>query len=142
MLGAGGREITIVADNGSENLADNVHVGAALKESAMSMVIAQADILSSNSMIERFWSSMKHNFLFMQRLNSMAALIRFADFYVAEHNTVIPHNAFQGQTPSEMFHGVAGNLPEVLARKRVEARELRVRENQRAVCGPCPSSAP
>ena len=142
ILGASEPEVTVVADDGGENMADNVDVGAALRDCAMSMLIAQSDILSSNSMIERFWSSMKHNFLFMQRLNSMAALIRFVDFYVAEHNTVIPHNAFQGQTPSEVFHGVAGDLPELLASKRIEARELRVRENQRAVCGACPSSVP
>ncbi len=140
ILGAVGPGVTIVADDGSENLADNVHIGAALKDSVMSMVIAQTDILSSNSMIERFWSSMKHNFLFTQRLDSMTALIRFVTFYVGEHNTVIPHNAFQGQTPSEVFHGVAGELPGLLASKRAEARKLRLRENQLASCRVCPNS--
>ncbi len=141
-LGVGEPEVTVVADDGGENVADNVDVSAALSDCDMTMLIAQTDILSSNSMIERFWSSMKHNFLFMQRLSSITALRRFADFYVVEHNTVIPHNAFQGQTPIEVFRGVSADVPELLASKRAEARQLRVRENQRADCGACPGSVP
>jgi transposase InsO family protein len=69
----------IVTDDGSENIASNLDIAAAM-DGAMSMVVVQVDILSSNSMIERFWLSMKHNWLFTQRLDSVVALRRFVDF--------------------------------------------------------------
>lgn len=102
------------------------------------MLIAQRDILCSNSMIERFWLSMKHSFLFAQKLESITALRRFVDFYVDEHNTSIPHNAFQGQTPLDVFRGDASNLAAEFASKRAEAREVRILENHSAGCGACP----
>ena len=106
----------------------------------MSMLIAQEDILCSNSMIERVWLSMKHNFLFAQTLDSITALRRFVDFYVSEHNTVIPHNAFNGQTPVEVFCGNASDLQEQLASKRIAARDTRLLENRRTACGACPTA--
>ena len=103
----------------------------------MSMVVAQVDILSSNSMIERFWLSMKHNWLYTQRLDSLVVLRRLVDFYVDEHNNVIPHSAFNGQTPSEVFHGEGAGLREQLALRRREARDKRMAVNRRARCGAC-----
>ena len=101
----------------------------------MSMLIAQEDILCSNAMIERVWLSMKHNFLFAQTLDSITALRRFVDFYISEHNTVIPHNVFNGQTPVDVFCGHASDLQEQLASKRIAARDTRLHENHRTACG-------
>jgi hypothetical protein len=32
-------------------------------------------------------------------------------FYVDAHNRVLPHSAFRGQTPDEMYFGTADALP-------------------------------
>lgn len=56
----------------------------------------------SNSMIEAFWRSMKHNWLFLNQLDTPAAVERLVAFYVTEHNSVMPHAAFNGQTPDEV----------------------------------------
>ena len=53
-------------------------------------------------MIEAFWRSMKHQWLYLNSLDSVAAVRRRVSFYVAAHNTAVPHSAFQGQTPDEM----------------------------------------
>ena len=85
---------------------------------------------------------MKHNFLYMQRLASLTDLQHFVDFYIEEHNTVIPHAAFQGQTPQEVFDGDGSDLPQQLASMRAHARTARIAENQRAHCDACPRDAP
>ena len=105
----------------------------------MFMLIAQEDILCSISMIERFWLSMKHGFLFTQKLDSITGLRRFVDFYVGEHNTVIPHSTFNGQTPVEVFCGEAPSLQDQFASKRLVARGVRLLENRRAPCDACPT---
>ena len=134
------RAPTVVADSGVENV--NAQVDQLMTDGLVHRVLAQVEVSFSNSMIEAFWRSLRHQWLYLHSLDTFTQLESLIDFYVEEHNTVIPHNAFQGQTPSEVFHGVAGDLPELLASKRIEARQLRVRENQRAVCGACPGSVP
>jgi len=96
----------------------------------------------SNSMIEAFWRSLKHGCLFQQRLDSLTSLTRFVDFYVYEHNTVMPHSAFEGQTPDEVFAGAGAQLPDALCEKRATAREARIAENRRARCSTCPNQPP
>jgi transposase InsO family protein len=142
VLGGPRGPATVIADDGGESARENIHVAAALSDTGFGLLVAQVDIFCSNSMIERFWSSLKHNFLYDQRLSSITALRRFVDFYVHERNHVIPHNAFHGQTPFEVFSETASELPAVLADKRADARAQRVDENRRVHCGICPGEPP
>ena len=41
-------------------------------------------------------------------------------FYVEQHNTVMPHSAFDGATPDEMFFGGPDAVAQGLAEKRSE----------------------
>lgn len=132
----------IIADDGGENCVDNPSVAFALIESGSTMTVAEVDLLCSNSMIERFWMQMKHNFLFTRRLDSIAALRRFVDFFVEQHNDVMPHAAFGGQTPAEVFLGKHVDLPHVLAAKRAAAKDARLSDNRGAACGACPATEP
>jgi len=59
----------------------------------------------SNSMIEAWWRSLKHQWLFFHSLDSITTVGRLVAFYVDEHNRVLPHSAFRGQTPDEMYFG-------------------------------------
>ena len=36
---------------------------------------------------------------------------RLVAFYVDEHNRVLPHSAFRGQTPDEMYFGTGDAVP-------------------------------
>jgi hypothetical protein len=54
---------------------------------ALRRVFAQADIASSNSMIEAWWRSVKHQWLFLHNLDSASAVERLVVFYVSEHNS-------------------------------------------------------
>ena len=43
----------------------------------------------------------------MCALDSVATVRRLVAFYVDAHNRVLPHSAFRGQTPDEMYFGTA-----------------------------------
>jgi len=125
----------VVADSGSENV--NGAVDDLLDGEDLSRVLAQVEITFSNSMIEAFWRSLKHAWLYLHPLDSIAALRRLIGFYVRAHNEVMPHSAFQGQTPDEVFFGIGNEVTKRLAEARESAREIRVKANRAARCGVC-----
>ena len=104
-------------------------------------MIAQIEIAFSNSLIESWWRSLKHQWLYLNTLDSLEALRKLIDFYVTEHNTRLPHSAFRGQTPDEMYHGAGGDVPKELAEKRKAARAERLAVNRSVSCGVCEAEA-
>ncbi len=94
-------------------------------------------------MIEAFWRSLKHSWLFLHPPDSIAALRRLIRFYVKSHNgrkrsfRVMPHAAFEGQTPDEVFFGIGDDVTKSLAKARESARKKRMNENRAAGCGAC-----
>jgi hypothetical protein len=126
-------------DSGSENV--NGAVDDLLDAEDLTCLLAQVEITFSNSMIEAFWRSLKHGWLYFHTLDSLVALRRFIEFYVTAHNEVMPHSAFQGQTPNEMFFGTGGEVTPKLSAARTSAREERMRENRTARCGVCVGEA-
>lgn len=74
-------------------------------------VLAQVEVSFSNSLIDAFWRSLKSNWIYINQLDSFATLERLVGFYVAEHNTKLPHGAFQGQTPDEIDFGRGEDVP-------------------------------
>ena len=46
--------------------------------------------------------------------------------YVHEHNHVLPHSAFRGQTPDEMYFGTGDAVPADLTARAAAARRARV----------------
>ena len=88
-------------------------------------------------MIEAFFRSLKHGWLYLHTLDSLTALHRLIDFYLTAHNEVMPHAAFDGQTPNEMYFGTHGAVPAELASARKVAREERMKANRAAACSVC-----
>jgi hypothetical protein len=74
----------------------------------------------------------------INHLDSTATLQKLIEFYVAEHNQTMPHSAFDGQTPDEMYLGRGEAVPDELARRRREARVTRVEQNRNVACSSCP----
>jgi hypothetical protein len=136
-VGAEGPTPTLVADDGVENF--NAKVDALVESGLLRRVLAQTDILSSNSMIEAWWRPLKHNGLFLNTLDTIARLRTLVEFYVDEHNAKIPHSAFQGQTPDEMYFGKGADVPGTLAARREAAREARLAANRASRCASCAS---
>jgi transposase InsO family protein len=140
-LGPATSSTTLVADSGVENL--NAAVDATLLSACLQRVLAQVEVLFSNSMIERFWLSLRHQWLYLHSLDTVAHVRSLVESFVEFHNTQMPHAAFHGQTPDEMYFGTAPNLPAELAAARKEALARRLGANRKVSCSQClPPKAP
>jgi hypothetical protein len=100
-------------------------------------VLAQVEVSFSNSMIESWWHSLKSNWIYINQLDSFAALERLISFYVSEHNTKMPHAAFHGQTPDEIYFGRGDDVPDQLADANRLARQARLAPNRGLSCEAC-----
>ena len=54
-----------------------------------------------------------------------------------QHNAVLPHAAFHGQTPDEIYFGRGDHVPEQLAEARRLARQARLETNRDLSCEAC-----
>jgi len=127
----------VVADAGVENV--NAQVDELIDTGVLRRLLAFTDVKFSNSMIEAWWRSLKHQWLFLHPLDSVATIRRLVAFYVHEHNCVLPHSAFRGQTPDEMYFGTGEAVPADLTSRAAAARRARVEANRSACCRTCPS---
>ena len=81
----------LLSDADVENV--NAQIDAPLATGGLRRLLAMTELKSSNSMIEAWWRSLKHHWLFLHALDSVATVRRLAAFYVDEHNRVLPHAA-------------------------------------------------
>ena len=95
----------MLADAGVEHV--NAQVDGLIETGVLRRLLAFTELKFSNSMIEAWWRSLKHQWLFLHPLESVATIRRLVAFYVQEHNRVLPHSAFRGQTPDEMYSAPA-----------------------------------
>ena len=126
---------TLLADSGIENT--NASVSELVESGLLKRVLAMTEINYSNSMIEAWWRSLKHHWLFLNRLDTISRVRKLVEFYVQEHNGRLPHSAFRGQTPDEMYFGKGAAVPEQLEADRATARRSRLSANQALRCHVC-----
>ena len=126
---------TLLADAGVENR--NRRVDELIASELLRRVLAMAEVRFSNSLIEAWWRALKHQWLFLHDLDSLSKLRSLVAFYVDEHNTRLPHSAFRGQTPDEMYFGTGRNVPARLAAAREAARQARLQANRSRRCAVC-----
>ena len=100
-------------------------------------VLAMTELRFSNSMIEAWWRALKHQWLFLNTLDSVATVEKLVKFYVTEHNQRFPHSAFRGQTPDEMYFGKGDDVPDDLESARNAARTERLAVNRSLSCAVC-----
>jgi putative transposase len=117
----------VLADAGVENV--NAQVDELITTGVLRRVLAFTELKFSNSMIEAWWRSLKHQWLFLHSLNSVTTVRRLVEFYVQEHNRVLPHSAFRGQTADEMYFGTGDTVPADLTSRGAAARRARVEAN-------------
>jgi putative transposase len=132
-----GTSPVVLADVGVENV--NAQVDELIITGLLRRVFAFTELQFSNSMIEAWWRSLKYQWLFLHSLDSVATVRRLVAFYVDEHNRVLPHSAFRGQTPDEMYFGTGDAVPGTLTSGAAAARRARGEANRSAACQTCPS---
>jgi hypothetical protein len=122
-------------DSGVENL--NGAVNELFDTGLLRRILALVEVSFSNSVIESWWRSLRHSWLYLNPLDSIAAVRRFVAFYVQQHNEVMPHAAFAGQTPDEIYFQRGADVPHRLAAARLDARRERLAANRAATCAMC-----
>ena len=85
-----------------------------LANGTLKRVLAQVEIVESNSLVESFWRGLKHS--------------------------VMPHSALDYRTPDEVYFGRAEDLPSNLEVARRTAREARMAINRATSCEACGAS--
>ena len=146
LLVEAGREIEdtnpqLLVDGGVENY--NSAVDKLVDSGLLKRILAQTEIRYSNSLIESWWRVIKHQWLFLNTLDTAASVGKLVAFYVDQHNSHLPHSAFKGQTPDEMYYGTGDDIPKTLEETKLQARELRLKSNRKRNCHVCalPTSA-
>jgi transposase InsO family protein len=127
----------VLSDAGVENV--NAQVDALIETGVLRRLLAITELKFSNSMIEAWWRSLKHQWLFLHALDSTATVRRLVAFYVDQHNRVLPHSAFRGQTPDEMYFSTGDEMPAPLTASAAAARQARMEANRSASCATCRS---
>jgi transposase InsO family protein len=126
---------TVVADSGVENV--NEQVDELVKAGVLNRILALVEVAFSNSMIEACWRSLRHQWLYLHMLDSLSTVQRLIAFYIDQHNTVMPHSAFLGQTPDEIYFGTGDHIPTELKAAHQAAQQRRLTENRAARCSLC-----
>jgi transposase InsO family protein len=130
-----GNSPTLLADSGVENRTRAIE--ELIENGVLQRVLAQVEIACSNSTIESWWRSLEHQWLYLNQLDSVGSVRRLTDFYVEEHNSRLPHSAFRGQTPDEMYFGTDRDVPGDLEARRKAARVKRMETNRGRSCRLC-----
>jgi hypothetical protein len=86
-------------------------------------------------MIEAFWRFLRR--LYLHNLDNTATLRRLIEFYARTHNGTMPHAAFNGQTPDEIYFGNGDAVVIDLAAARERARQERMKANRAAASAVC-----
>ena len=127
-----GEPPTLLADSEVENF--NASVDELIDSGALRRLLAMTEISLSNSLIESWWRALKHQWLYLNSLDSVQTIEKLVAFYVNEQNTRLPHSAFRGQTPDEMYFGTGEHVPAELEAAKRAARQARLEKNRRATC--------
>lgn len=126
---------TVLVDGGTENF--NGPVDALIDSGLLHRILAGTEITHSNSMIESWWRVLKHQWLYLNTLDTVRAVEKLVTFYVEEHNSRLPHSAFRGQTPDEMYFKTGESIPGELEATRQKARQARAEANRKQDCESC-----
>ena len=132
---AGGKP-TLLVDGGVENF--NTAVDELVNSGLLKRLLARIEITFSNSLIESWWRVLKHQWLYLNTLDTVGTVEKLVAFYVKEHNESMPHSAFSGGTPLEVYTGEWNETRrQTLVEQGLEAIRQRKLINQAQRCGAC-----
>ena len=125
----------LLVDGGVENF--NAAVDKVIETGLLKRVLAQTEITFSNSPVESWWRVLKHQWLYLNTLDTVTTVRKLVAFYIDQHNKHLPHSAFPGQTPDEMYFGTGSTIPKKLEASRIAALKFRMDANRAQTCQTC-----
>ena len=112
-----------------------MRAGLHLKEFSLGKVIAQKDVVFSNSLIEAVNRTLKDGYLKDKRFVSIGSLLEFIREFVRDYNKR-PHGSLHGFRPLEVLHGEIPDKDRFSYDVREASLERR-EENEKFDCGSC-----
>ena len=121
---------TLITDGGPENQGEVSKFTAGNQD--IIQLIAQKDIIQSNSMIESVNKHIKYYYLFKNELKNLQDTITYLSTSVPDYNNK-PHGRLYGLTPNEVLNG---NIPvkDNYQQDMIEARKNRLEQNRLIEC--------
>ncbi|MBL4754715.1 MAG: DDE-type integrase/transposase/recombinase [Flavobacteriales bacterium] len=129
--------VELIVDDGSKNKKE-VDAFVNLADSNVKKLVAQVDIVQSNSMVEAANKILKHQYLFPKDIQNLKQLCDGIAFYQEDFNNR-PQGDLYGLNPLEVLS--TGTLPHKSRFKEqiITARRKRVEQNQKFDCAKCPN---
>ncbi|MFA6261465.1 MAG: DDE-type integrase/transposase/recombinase [Bacteroidia bacterium] len=131
-------KLNLISDGGKENF--NEHTQFLIKQynevngADVKHFRSLKDIRQSNSMIERFFRSLKYNYLFVDIPQNYEELCVALKSIVHDYNHIRPHHANKHLTPDEAYRGL--KLPDLELRLK-NAQLKRLKRNKNCPCTVC-----
>ncbi|GAG14808.1 unnamed protein product [marine sediment metagenome] len=82
-----------------------------MKQQAIKHRYAKISKANGNSKVERFFKSLKYEFLNLFFIFSKSKVDRLLKEYFIYYNEYRPHEALDGQTPDEIYQGKSSDKP-------------------------------
>jgi len=124
--------INIIVDGGPENSLIPLHP---IDELSVKKIIAQQDIIFSNSMIEALNKQIKYRYLFQKELLDFNATVEHLKKSIPDFNDNRPYAPLHGLTPAEVYIGRLKPDKNMFKERIESAKQERYIEN---TSNPCP----
>lgn len=120
----------LMTDDGSENKAE---VDEYIENINMQRLIAQKDVIFSNSIVEAVNNKFKYQFLFIKNLANFTETYNYLKVAIPEYSNR-PHSALFGLTPNEVTFGAIPDK-DLFKPQKLLAKSIRIIENKQ--CKEC-----
>lgn len=128
--------LQFLTDGGSENVNTTVTTFINSSEIPIKHLIAQRDVVFSNSMIEAINKIIKHQFLHHIEIVDRNQLIKIIAKTIPIYNIVRPQMSLGGNTPEETFNGLSIDISRYTHNFK-EQKDLRIQLNKKNNCNLC-----
>lgn len=129
--------VQLIVDGGSEN--NNSVVDEYVNSTGISIkkIIAQQDIIFSNSIIEAVNKIVKYRSLFLTDIPDIHALQKHLEIFVPVYNDKRPHVSLKGLTPSEVLSGLRPDNRDDLKSVNLKSENRPLKEPVSVKCSVC-----
>lgn len=129
-------QLQFLTDGGSENVNTTVSDFIKRPDVPIEHIIAQKDVVFSNSMVEALNKVIKHQFLFPKDIANGNQLHNILEQSVPIYNNIRPQMNLGGNTPMETYNGVTIDISKYTQNFN-EHKTLRRQLNKQNICKMC-----
>lgn len=122
----------LMTDGGNENFGATKEFLSETHNPSLKHIVAQQDVVFSNSMIEAANKNIKYRFLYHKHIADFDDLCTYTRQAIEDYNNR-PHDALQGLTPTEVLNGMQADKNQ-LRQQIAYAQKLRIQQNKREIC--------